>query len=200
MLTTPKVEIKTYNWTFWRKPTSSLLKRGLLSIISTTIGTNYRKKGNNLPVHAHNFISGGWGAQMLNRYLLYVVISLLQTVSEENIPHPAFFQLLQDSLQGKRKDDVLWRWFIKHWCLCDNSSNKRLTCLLDRSARSILFRTKRWGLTSRDSWNTGFLPEKGMSTMLKKKQAFQILPLVKRYEMLHTLNWCNYITILNSQM
>lgn len=51
----------------------------------------------------------GGGPQMLNRYLLYVVISLLQTVSEENIPHPAFFQLLQDSLQGKRKDDVLWR-------------------------------------------------------------------------------------------
>ena len=43
-----------------------------------------------------------------------------------------------------------------------NSVSGVATCLLDRSARSILLSTNRWGLTSRLSWNRGFLPENGM--------------------------------------
>lgn len=44
-----------------------------------------------------------------------------------------------------------------------------LTCLLDTSARSILLRMSRCGLTSKVSWNTGFLPDRGMCFMFRKK-------------------------------
>lgn len=45
---------------------------------------------------------------------------------------------------------------------------RHFTCSLDTSARSILLRISTWGLTSRVSWNAGFLPEKGMSVILRK--------------------------------
>lgn len=46
---------------------------------------------------------------------------------------------------------------------------RHLTCLLDRSARSNLLRTSRCGLTSKVSWNTGFLPDRGICVTLRKK-------------------------------
>lgn len=50
-------------------------------------------------------------------------------------------------------------------------SSRLLTCLLERSVRSTLLRISRCGLTSRVSWNTGFLPDKGIYYMLKKKKS-----------------------------
>lgn len=44
-----------------------------------------------------------------------------------------------------------------------------LTCLLDISARSILLRMSKCGLTSKVPWKTGFLPDRGMCFTFRKK-------------------------------
>ena len=60
-------------------------------------------------------------------------------------------------------------------CYTAKIAARLFTCLLDRSARSILFRISTCGLTSRVSWNTGFRPEKGICLMLRGNQRVLIL-------------------------
>lgn len=67
-----------------------------------------------------------------------------------------------------------------------------LTCLLDRSARSILLRMSRCGLTSKVSRNTGFLPDRGMCFMFRKKlsaaeQSFIIIKVTRLEKLCYSM-------------
>lgn len=65
---------------------------------------------------------------------------------------------------------------------------KRLTCLLDTSARSILLRMSRCGLTSSVSWNTGFLPDKGIYVSLKTSSVFAFVQLNSKLQNYYVSN------------
>lgn len=139
--------------------------------MSTTIGTNYRQK-NNLHINAHNlhFCKQSNVSHTVKAAFTFLMLSSLcfkQSVKRTFLTpfFSSFFTTLCRLKTSFRVSVIL-----KRGCDSTKTAGGLLTCLLDRSVRSILLRTSRCGLTSRVSWNTGFLPEKGMCSMLKKNQ------------------------------
>lgn len=135
------------------KHTSSLLKRRLVSIISCTIGTNYQKKKkirtplyNNVNILFH-FSIVKYTMKMTFTFLTLLSICLKQSVKRIFLT-PSFSSLFKIiyNMHAKVNKKVVYTFF--KCCLSVTAEYKAniLTCLLDRSARSILFRTSRCGL------------------------------------------------------
>lgn len=176
--------------------TSLLVKRGELLIISTTMGTNYRKMAKNIHTSMLHLSLINWDKlknihHTMNTPLTCLTFSsrcLKQSVNKTFFT-PFFARVFKRFCRahvrfGFRNSHS---WLPGAWVKVQMRANL-LTCLLDTSARSILLRISRCGLTSSVSWNTGFLPDKGIYVSLKTSSVFAFVQLNSKLQNYYVLS------------